>query len=470
MKENIIGRKKEKELLSDIFHSKKSEFIAVCGRRRVGKTYLIKEFFADDLVFQTSGIARANMPQQIKSFYTDMKDQGLTTMASPPKDWIEVFSMLKKLITASLNERKVILLDELPWMDTPRSGFVGALEHFWNSWVSGRNDIILVVCGSATSWMMDNLINSHGGLHNRITHHIFLEPFTLGESEQYLEWKGIHLSRYEIAECYMILGGIPYYLDLLSPRLSLTQNIDELLFSKTGGLHNEFSNLYAALFKHSDNYIKVVKTLCIKRHGLTRQEIIEHTDIPSGKGLTTILKNLEYCGFIYSATQYKGDHHNKTLYQLVDFFTLFHYRFIEGKKTQWSAVHGTPAYFAWAGLTFETLVFNHIREVKRKLGISGVITKAFPWRSNDPQGGAQIDLVIDRTDQTINLCEIKYSLAPFIISKEYENNLRNKYAQFVNYTQSKKSIQITFITSYGVVRGKHSGIVSNEVVLDDLFE
>ena len=471
MEQNIIGREKEKALLGRIFNSGKAEFVAVCGRRRVGKTFLVNEYFEENIVFQTAGLAHDNMARQIKSFYEDLVEWGLTRQAEPPKDWIDVFSLLRGHIKSTTQERKVIILDELPWMDTPRSGFVSALEHFWNAWASHRHDIVLIVCGSATSWMMDKLINNHGGLHNRLTYQLFLQPFTLGESELFLQQKGFKLSRYDTAVSYMILGGIPYYMDMLDSRLSLAQNIQELFFRPNGLLAHEFSNLYSALFKNSSDYITIVECLSKKRSGMSRNEIIAETKLSTGSGLTTILKNLEWCGFIRKYQNYKASRSDSILYQLIDFFTLFHFRFLSEKnKTNWSAMQGTSAFHTWAGLTFELLSLNHIEQIKRKLGISGVNSAEYAWRAMGSEQGAQIDLVIDRADNTINLCEMKFSVGVFSIDKSYEMNLRNKLMRFMACAEKNKSIQLTFVTTYGIEHNPHSGIVNNEVTLNDLFD
>lgn len=470
MKENIIGREKEKAILDRVFHSNKAEFIAVCGRRRVGKTFLVKEFFEGELVFQTAGLAHDKMAKQIKSFYEDLVECGLPRQPQVPKDWIDAFSLLRELVKQSTLERKVILLDELPWMDTPRSGFVSALEHFWNSWASGRRDIILVVCGSATSWMMDKLINNHGGLHNRLTYQLFLEPFTLHETELFLQSRGFWMSRYDIAVGYMILGGIPYYWDMLNASLSLAQNINELLFRPNGMLSHEFSNLYAALFKNSEDYIRVVETLSKKKSGLSRTELIEATSLHSGSGLTTILNNLEWCGFIRKFKNYKASRKDYTLYQLIDFFTLFHFNFLVDKKfNDWNTMQGTPTFFTWAGLTFELLSLNHIEQIKNKLSIKGINTMEYAWRYQGTGQGAQIDLIIDRADNTVNLCEMKFSVGNYSIDKNYEMNLRNKLSHFMNFSGKKKTIQLTLVTTYGAEHNSHYGIINNEVTLDDLF-
>ena len=470
MKQNIIGREREKAILKRVFNSSKAEFVAVCGRRRVGKTFLVNEYFEEELVFRTAGLAHDNMARQIKSFYEDLMEWGLPRQAESPRDWIDAFSLLRELIKFSTRERKVIMLDELPWMDTPRSGFVSALEHFWNAWASNRHDIVLIVCGSATSWMMDKLINDHGGLHNRLTYKLFLEPFTLGESEQFLQRRGFNLSRYDTAVCYMVMGGIPYYLEMLNRQLSLSQNIQELFFRTNGQLAHEFSNLYSTLFKNSDDYIIVVEALSKKKSGMSRNEIIAESSLHSGNRLTTILKNLEWCGFIRKYQNYKASRSDNTLYQIIDFFTLFHFRFLSKKdKSNWTAMQNSPAFRTWAGLTFELLALNHIEQIKHKLGISGVNSTEYAWRIMNSEQGAQIDLVIDRNDNTINLCEMKFSVGVFSIDKSYEMNLRNKLMRFLACTDKRKSVQMTFVTTFGIERNSHSNIVNNEVTLDDLF-
>ena len=473
MIENICGREKEKQQLSAILHSDKAEFVAVCGRRRVGKTFLIKEFFEDQLVFKTAGLADAPMSMQIKTIYKEMMVTGLSEIKhETPKDWTDVFFLLRLLLSSMPKQRKVVLLDELPWMDTPRSGFVSALEYFWNSWASEQRDLVFVVCGSATSWMMDKLINSHGGLHNRLTHSLFVEPFSLAETEQMLINKGLSVSRYDIALLYMSLGGVPYYIDMLSPQLSIAQNINELCFSSKGSLLYEFDNLYAALFKNSSQYVHVVRLLSTRSYGLTRDEISNGCNISTGGGLTMILNNLVYCGFVRCYHNYGGKRGETELYQLVDFFTLFYFRFMEKKQfNSWMSLQEKPVFYSWCGLTFELLMLSHIDCVKRALGISGIETKEYAWRcrENNDVAGAQIDLIIDRADNTINLCEAKFSISEFEITKDVERDLLKKKTSFLANIPRRKSIQLTMLTTFGVAHGSHSSVISNEISLDDLF-
>ena len=468
MKESIIGRTAEKIELQKIFESGKAEFVAIYGRRRVGKTFLIKEFYEDNLVFSVAGLAEGNTRLQIKNFYKTIQRYD-SSIKESPKDWIDVFDILIRYIESLGSGRKVILLDELPWMDTPKSGFIPALEHFWNGWASSRKDIVLVVCGSATSWMMDKLIDDHGGLHNRLTKRMFLRPFSLSECESMLSGIGMDLSRYEVAICYMILGGIPYYLSLLDSRKSLTQNIDSLLFSEYGDLHNEFENLYSALFKNSDDYIKVVTVLSGVRGGLSRTEIVDKTEISSGGTLTKILKNLISCGFV---RKFKDMGEGKEdIFQLVDFYTLFYFKFLCGKHTYedgyWMSIQGTPKFYSWAGLSFEILALQHISQIKQSLGISGVMTSEYSWRSPN----AQIDLVIDRKDMTVNLCEMKFSEDDFHIDEEEDTKLRRRVASFKeNLGKESKSVRLTFVTTYGLADSKYNSRVHDIIILEDLFK
>lgn len=472
MKEDIIGRKKEVAELERLYQSNKSEFIAVYGRRRVGKTFLIKQLFEKELVFSVTGLANQNTSKQLKNFHNTLKMYDKSPNAAP-KDWIDAFDLLIQYLQ-KIDGRKAILIDELPWMDTPRSGFIAALEHFWNGWASMRKDIMLIVCGSVSSWIMDKLINSHGGLHNRITKRILLKPFNLAETEEMLQSIGMDLSRYEVAETYMIMGGIPFYLSMFNPAISLSQNIDALFFNEDRSLSNEFENLYASLFRNSDNYIKVVTTLSKVRNGMTREEIEKESGIETGGTLSKILSNLEACGFIRKYDNI-GKDSRKKYYQLMDFFTLFYFHFISGNDIRngfWSAIQGTSTFYAWAGISFEMMALLHVGQIKQKLGISGILTEEFAWRKENSgtARGAQIDLVIHRSDKTVNLCEMKFSEDTYTIDYEESLKLRNRLTAFkATFNKPCNSVQLTFVTTFGLTKGKHSGIAQNEVVLDDLF-
>jgi hypothetical protein len=331
---------------------------------------------------------------------------------------------------------------------------------------------MLVVCGSATSWIMNKLVNNHGGLHNRLTAHIYLQPFTLAETEQYFQSQNIEFSRYDIAECYMIMGGIPYYLSKIQKGLSVSQNIDNLFFAQNGELKNEFQNLYASLFKNYVDYIKIVETLSMKAKGLTRKEIESTAQLSSGGGLTTTLKNLEYCGFIRSYHSF-GKKKQEQLYQLLDSYTLFYFKYLAQNKNNdenfWTNSLNTPQHNAWAGYAFEILALQHVAEIKRTLGISGVQTAISAWRSENSMPAAQIDLVIDRKDGIIDLCEIKFAKNQFVIDKDYEENLRNKISAFISENKTRKAIHLLMLTTYGTAINKYYSLVQKEVILDNLF-
>lgn len=471
MRTNIIGRTNEMKIFQQIMDSDKSEFIAVCGRRRVGKTFLIREFFESDIVFQMAGLANRPTDEQLRNFSASLELYSHHHEVLP-SDWLDAFHQLTLYLLSLPEGRKVIFLDELPWMDTNRSNFMAGLEHFWNGWASARHDIVLVVCGSATSWMMDKLINNHGGLYNRLTRRVFLQPFSLKETDELLRHKGISYSHYDVAVCYMIMGGIPFYLSLLDNEKSLAQNIDVLFFSPTGQMRNEFANLYSALFRNSSDYILIVQALSKKMQGLTRNDIIEATGLKSGSALNSILANLEACGFIRSYSNFAFKKKD-VIYQLVDFYTQFYFHFIDAASFRsmnyWTAIQSSPAFSSWAGYTFEQLALSHKEQILRRLGISGVLTEAYAWRSRGLDKNVQIDLVIDRNDHTINICEMKFYNAPFSIDKGYSQQLQDKIFAFQQQTKTRKSIQLTLITTYGVARNAYSNIVTNEVTLADLF-
>ena len=469
----IIGRKEEQKILLSAAQSEYSELIAVYGRRRVGKTYLIRETFGYKFTFQHTGLANARTKDQLFSFAISLRDAGYDDCPIP-QSWLEAFSLLSRFLTNSTDEKKIIFLDELPWMDTPRSNFISAFEHFWNGWASARRDIVLIICGSATSWIINKVINDHGGLHNRVTQRIALQPFTLKECEMFARSKGLEMSRYQIAECYMVLGGIPFYWSLLEKGLSLAQNIDKIFFARNGKLTNEFNLLYASLFKSPEQYIDVVTALGKKKVGMTREEIIRAIDKPSNGALSKVLDELEYCGFIRKYSGY-GKKTKEAIYQLVDNYTLFYFKFIRQNKNNdehfWSASVDSATHRVWSGLAFERLCLAHTQQIKAGLGISGVLSNIYSWRKEaDENGsGAQIDLLIDRNDQVINICEMKYSLSEFSIDAEYERNLRNKKSTFIEATHTRKAVHLTMVTTYGIRQNSHSGIVQNVITLDDLF-
>lgn len=480
MEAKLIGREKELKNLTAYVNSKTSEFIAVYGRRRVGKTFLIRQMAKDNFAFYVTGMDNANLNHQLLNFAIALQKYRGQSELSVPENWVLAFYELSRYIETLPQGPKLIFIDELPWMDTPKSGFISALENFWNSWAVLRDDIKLIVCGSATSWMINKLIRSRGGLHNRITHRMFIEPFTLNECEQYFSTNGFAYSRHDIAECYMIMGGIPYYLSLMQKDRSLAQNIDRLFFEKGAELEKEFDNLYRALFKKPETHIQIVTALATKAKGLTRQALLKLTGQTNNGAFGTTLEELESCGFIRRyepfgkpAAKPLSRERSDTLFQLVDFYTLFYFHFVSSNYYHdehfWTTSQNTPVHAAWSGYAFEMLCLAHVRQIKAALGISGVQTLVGSWNYSAGDKGAQIDLIIDRKDETVNLCEMKYAATEFTIDKKYEEVLRNKIVVFREKTKTRKSLMLTFVTTYGLKNNMYSGGVQSQVVLDDLF-
>ena len=468
----MIGRNYEKAELQRIIDSDKAEFVVVFGRRRVGKTFLVREFFKNDFTFYHTGMAKSTKKKQLQAFNTSLNKYGNTGF-SQSKDWFDSFQQLEKLIIANRKRgKKIIFIDEMPWLDTKRSDFISALEYFWNSFASARKDIVFIACGSATSWITNKILKNHGGLHNRVTRQIYLQPFTLKECEEYYTSQKIIMSRYEMVENYMIFGGIPYYLSFMRKDLSMAQNVDELLFNKQSPLFNEFENLYASLFKNAENHLKIVEALSKKSRGLTRDEVLSATKLANGGNFTQTLNDLELCGFIRKYTGFSNKERN-ALYQLCDFYTLFYFYYLKKNSFDddhfWTNLIESGQHHAWSGYSFEQVCLSHIKQIKQKLGISGVLTKTAAWRSLDKEEPAQIDLLIERNDNVINLCEMKFSNSEFVIDKDYDKVLRNKRSAFKTESKTRKTIHITMVTTYGVKRNIYSGNIQSEVTLNDLF-
>lgn len=470
----LIGREKEKQELLQAYDADESMFVAIFGRRRIGKTYLVREVFHDKFAFTFSGMANATTKEQLQRFYLSLKDYGYND-ASYPSNWIEAFYMLEQYLKGLPAGKKVVFLDELPWMDAPKSSFMPAFENFWNEWASARKDILLIVCGSATSWMVKKILKNRGGLHNRLNNQIHLQPFTLRECELYADSRGLPMGRNDIIEAYMILGGIPFYWSLLQKNMSFAQNIDALFFGRNAKLKNEFKELYSSLFKQPEAYIDIITALSQKKAGMTRDEIIQYAKLPTSGVLTKYLEDLENCGFIrrYQAI---GSKSKNAVYQLIDCFTLFYFKFLQGKKhtdtNYWSKIQLAPTYHTWCGLAFERVCLLHTEQIKKALGISGIITEEYAWRTNstDERPGAQIDLLIDRSDKTINICEIKYSDGPYSIDKQYIENLRNKVNLFRQISKTRKGTALTMITNDGLVKNSYSmNNIQAQITANDLF-
>lgn len=470
----IIGRKEEIEKLKRAYNSDHSEFVAVYGRRRIGKTYLIRETFGDKFTFQYSGIFKASNKEQLKNFYQDLLEQGLDASESQPQDWFDAFFLLEHLIKKSDEQRKVIFLDELPWMESRNSRFIPAFEHFWNSWASARKDILLIICGSASSWIINKIFRSRGGLYNRVTFKLKLQQFSLNECEKLARSLKLPFSRNMIMEGYMVMGGVPYYWTKLEPDKSLGKNIQNLFLKDSGELHDEFNYIYSSMFNNPDKYVKVVETLSGKKSGLTRDEIISKGKLDSNGQLSRVLENLIECGFVRKYC-HTGKHLKDALYQLVDCFTLFYYQFVKMAhgidEEYWVRIMQTPAYHTWCGLAFERVCLLHTRQIKAALGISGILANLYSWhvKKNGEHPGVQVDLVIDRADNVMNVCEMKYATAGYRLTDNELKKIYNRLSVFNMYIPRSKAVQPVLITSNGVLPNNNSFEIVLQVSGEQLF-
>lgn len=475
-KMDLIGRKQEKETFRHCLNSTESKLIAVYGRRRVGKTFLVRKYFGEKIKFEVAGLHNANMKEQLAHFASTLAKHGWQEAAiHVPNSWQMAFDMLERYISAMEGpEKKVIFLDELPWFDTPKSKFLMAFENFWNAYCTKRNDIVCVICGSAASWMIRKILKNKGGLHNRVAEKVRLVQFNLSEVELFLKAKGIQWSKYDIVQLYLTTGGVPYYLDAVRKGESAVQFVNRACFTKDGVLEDEYKVLFSSLFDNSERHYQIVEALDNKKTGLTRKEIVKKTKIPSGGSLTTSLNELEESGFIEKVIPFQKNK-TKVYYKLTDNFTIFHLKFMKNDPVKrgknWTNIINSQSWVSWSGLAFERLCFNHIPQIKRALKLEAIESSVTSWRKADKEEGTQIDMIIDRADRVVNVCEIKFAKADFVIDKAYAKKLRNKINLFSNMDANKrKNIFLTMITTFGVTDNEYyKELVQSEVTLEDLF-
>jgi uncharacterized protein len=471
----IIGRNAQKRIFKEALASDKSEFVVVYGRRRVGKTFLIKNALGKHINFEMSGIKDGDMRDQLENF-ADKLSEFSKTEVGKPSTWMQAFALLRKYLSnGGTKKKKTIFLDELPWIDTDKSKFLGMLGHFWNDWAA-YNNVLLVVCGSAASWMIKNVLDNKGGLHNRATQYVPLQPFSLAETELFLQSKNIKANRYQIVELYMALGGIPYYLDLLKSDQSIAQNIDRLCFDPNGFLREEFGRLYKSLFDKAENHIAVVKALASKWKGLSRNEIAALTGMNNAGSLTRVLEELERSAFIQSHPPF-GKKKKGVIFRLTDNYSLFYLKVIAQQggmrpKNVFLQIFGSPDFRVWCGYAFENTCFTHYRQIASALGIAAILHEfsSFQFAGDETNEGIQIDLLVDRADGVINLCEVKFSNADYKLIPAYKKTLRERAATFAAVTGTRKSILNTLVTTFGLANAtEHTDVVQNVVTLDDLF-
>ncbi len=476
MEQKLVGRRIERLVLQKTLASNRPEMLALIGRRRVGKTFLVRSVCQEFIRFEITGIRNASLQEQLENFADQLNLFAKPTIpVNRPESWQKAFQMLRNYLITQLGEKKIVVfLDELPWLATRRSGFLKALGSFWNSWASQQN-VLVVICGSAASWMIKKVVQHKGGLHNRITRKINLKPFTLAETELYLQSNHVNLNRYQILLVYMAIGGIPHYLKEIESGQSAVQNIDRICFSESGLLLDEFSLLYPALFENPDGHIEVITALSEKRKGLTRKEIIQHTNLTDGGRASEIIEELRSSGFISSYYTF-GKKKQEIRYRLTDEYSLFYLKFIADKRMEgvgtWKRLSQTQSWKSWSGYAFESIALKHVSQIKKSLSIGGVYSEASAYASQGKDGmpGFEIDLLIDRNDQVINICELKFYKENFVMTKSYAEELRQKMSLFRSVTQTRKQLFLTFISAFPMIPNQHSiGLVDNALTMDALF-
>ncbi len=491
MEKNIIGRKDELKLLNELTRSKEAEFLAVYGRRRVGKTFLIREYFSGKGIFlEAAGVKSLGFKQQLENFAQSLSKVFFdNTPIQTPPSWKDAFELLtQRLKTIPKNKKVIVFLDELPWLASRRSGLIPTLDYYWNLYWSQIPNLILIVCGSAASWMLEHIVNAKGGLYNRITKRILLESFNLKETEEFLKKnRGIHLSRKQISDLYMVTGGIPYYLKEVKKGNSISQIIDDLCFQKNGILYSEFNNVFRSLFDHAEVNLQIIREIAKAGNSILREELIHATKISSGGTLNKRLEELEASQFIECFVPL-GKKARDRFYRIIDEYTLFYLKWIDqlihsgtflGEKGHWHKILNSPEKTSWAGYAFENICFKHVNQIVKAIGIENIHYRSGSWRYIPPkkakENGAQIDLLFDRQDDAITLCEIKYSDKPYTIEKAYAKILDQKVEVFEkNYptrkNPTKKQLFLSMITTFGIKKNLYSEeIIQNEVTLDDLF-
>ena len=471
----MIGRTEEIKIIRAAYESNHSEFVAVYGRRRVGKTFLVNEVFNYRFAFHAAGIEDGSRKMQLAAFRESLKRQGYPKCPRLTS-WISAFAELATMLEGLPTGRKVVFLDELPWFDTPCSGFLKAFEHFWNEWATSRKDVLLVICGSATTWIVNKILRSRGGLHNRVTRQIPLAPFTLKECEAFAEYKNLGFDRRQVMECYMTFGGVAYYWSILQEGQSAAQNIDRLFFGVADEMRNEFARLFSSLFKSSTRHVEIVRLLGRRKAGMTRDEIIESTGEKSSGDVSQCLEELVQCGFLVNTHPIRRKKKG-SVYRLVDPYVLFYFRFVENwrgnDKMHWTHNYHAPAVNSWRGEAFERVCLLHADQIKKAIGIQGIESNVFSWRWRSPDAGergVQVDMLIDRADGIVDLCEIKYCEDRYLLDKEEDEKIRHRAEVFRRESGVRKAVQTILIVSHGVANSKYLGNI--QVVVDgvSLFE
>ncbi|MGK5089553.1 ATP-binding protein [Bdellovibrionota bacterium FG-2] len=473
---DLIGRIEEHKVLHDLNKGRGSEFVAIYGRRRIGKTYLIQQCFRDHpFYFEFVGTHKGSLKTQLKNFAEELSRVFKIRIKDKPETWTDAFQLLTQVLENHKRDssfKKVIFFDELPWLAARKSGFLEALDYFWNSYATKRKDIVLVICGSAASWMISKVINSKGGLHNRITKSIALSRFSLKETKEYLREKhGIELSDELIAEIYMATGGVAYYLDQVKRGESATQFINRSFFSLNGELRKEFDRLFVSIFDDHQKHVEVIRLLAKNRAGLSTSQMLEKLKKEKGGGFSEVLEELEKSEFIQFIPRLEKKRRDG-VFRIIDEYTLFYLAWVESlgrmfrDETYWEKQVGTPRYNAWLGYAFENLCLSHAKQITNALGVSGLATQVLSFQNKK----VQIDMIIDRPDKAINLCEMKYTFSPFVMSQSEMQKIRARKRELLANLKRKKHIFVTLVTPFPSKRNKHYiGTIDNEINLVGFF-
>lgn len=451
--------------------------ISVIGRRRVGKTFLIHSVYKEEIAFEISGLQYATKKDQLRNFQQRMRVAFPGLARQPlPEDWLDAFFQLTEALDATDDgkTKRVVFFDEVPWLATHKGKFLMGLTYFWNSWAVRRN-VVVVICGSAASWMIKKILRDKGGLHNRVTKRIRLRPFNLSDTAAYLKGRHINMNQRQLLLLYMAMGGIPHYLKEVEVGESAAQAIDRIAFSEDGLLKDEFNALYPALFDQSESHVKVIRALGKTQQGYDRQQLISAAGIADGGYLSRVLEELSESGFITAHPTY-GKKKKGLRFRLTDQYSSFYLRFIEpntyGGAGSFMALSQSQSFKSWCGYAFETVVLEHIPQLKDALKIGGVFTQAstFYQGGDKTSEGAQIDLVLDRNDGVINLVEAKFYSEPFIVDKPTAEGLLKKQRVFSAATKSRKQLSWAVVAAEGAVASRHSlGLVDHLFSADVLF-
>jgi predicted AAA+ superfamily ATPase len=468
MSKKIIGRELEKVRLEEALHSQRSELIAVYGRRRIGKTYLIRAYYSKNIVFSFSGLRNGTRPAQLENFMLELQELTSEFKDEKPKNWLQAFHLLKRYLKGirQTPKKKVIFIDEFPWVDTLRSGFLPAFENFWNTYCTTRNDLIVVICGSAASYMLKKIIRNRGGLHNRITIKIKLEPFQLKEVKAFFDYKGIHIPEIEILKIFMALGGIAEYLEHVRAGDSSVTAIERICFQKGAQLEFEFNEVFQSLFEEGSYHEQIIQALAKgSKKGMLRDQILNDQNLSSGGQFSKSMNELIESGFVEKYQSYRNKR-KTTLYRIFDEFCLFHLQFIEKYKgNSWKQLFTKKEYETWSGYAFEMTCYKHIESIKKELRCDQINSENYSWSSKT----AQVDLVIDRDDNMVNLCEIKFYNSTFSVDANYANSLRKKETQFKQETGTKKGINTIMLTTWGIQGKEATGLVTKSLTQECLF-